>query len=100
MADTAGFDPNRWLQGDKSTALERYFMPNSCPGQNIARIEMSKVAATLVRACNIRQVDPKQDWRWKAYFTLSPHSWTCYIEKHSSGEDARALVARVSHPKH
>lgn len=53
----------------------------SCPGQNIAKIELSKICATVVRDYDIRQVDPKQEWTWKAYFTVVPENWPCYIKK-------------------
>ncbi|KAK0617794.1 benzoate 4-monooxygenase cytochrome P450 [Bombardia bombarda] len=85
--DARVFNPDRWLRGEKEVmVLERYFMPwgqgyNSCPGQNIAKMEMSKIAATLVRDYDIHQVDGKQEWQWKAYFTVVPHTWPCYIKK-------------------
>jgi cytochrome P450 len=44
----------------------------SCPGQNIARIELSKICATLVREYDIRQVDHEQEWTWKANYTVTP----------------------------
>ena len=52
-----------------------------CPGQSIAKIELAKIAATLVKDYKIKQVDPVQDWQWKAYFTVVPHSWPVYVEK-------------------
>ncbi|KUI71583.1 Pisatin demethylase [Cytospora mali] len=84
--DASEFRPERWLEDEKSPALEKYYMPfglgyMSCPGQNLARIELSKISATLVRDYDIRQVNPGQEWQWKAYFTVAPHSWPCYIEK-------------------
>lgn len=59
---------------------------NSCPGQNVAKIELSKIAATIVRDYDIRQVDQDQEWKWKAYFTVVPHSWPCYIKKRERAE--------------
>jgi cytochrome P450 len=53
----------------------------SCPGQNIAKIELYKICATLVRDYDIRQVDPKQEWSWAAYFTVVPEKWPCYVTK-------------------
>lgn len=53
----------------------------SCPGQNIAKIELSKITATIIRDFDIRQVYPSQEWQWKAYFTVAPHSWPCLVEK-------------------
>lgn len=87
-ADAAEFHPERWLVGDVAhiAALEKYFMPwgqgyASCPGQNIAKLEIVKMAATIVRDYDIRQVNPEQEWRWKAMFGLLPHDWPVYITK-------------------
>lgn len=54
---------------------------NSCPGQNLARIEVWKIAATLVRDYKIRQVNPEKEWEWAAYFAVVPHSWPCFVER-------------------
>ncbi|KAK3906033.1 cytochrome P450 [Staphylotrichum tortipilum] len=83
--DAAKFKPDRWLS-ESITAVEKYWIPfgagyNSCPGQNLTKIELSKILATLVRDYDIRQVDKEQEWKYKAYFTVVPHSWPCYIEK-------------------
>jgi hypothetical protein len=40
---------------------------------------MAKIAATIVRDYDIRQVDPKQEWSWKARFGLLPHDWPVYV---------------------
>lgn len=53
----------------------------SCPGQNIAKIEISKIAATIIRDYNIRPAHEKTEWKWKAYFTVVPHSWEVLVEK-------------------
>ncbi|KAK4247263.1 cytochrome P450 [Corynascus novoguineensis] len=83
--DASEFNPDRWLS-DSAAALDKYWIPfgagyNSCPGQNIAKMELSKILATLVRDYDIRQVNKDQQWKYKAYFTVVPHSWPCYIEK-------------------
>ncbi|KAL1961169.1 hypothetical protein VTO42DRAFT_3114 [Malbranchea cinnamomea] len=83
--DASEFNPDRWLTEDAAN-LGKYFIPwgfgyASCPGQHLAKIELSKICATLVRDYDIRQVNPKQEWTWKAFFTVTPHSWPCYIEK-------------------
>ncbi|VBB82151.1 Putative cytochrome P450 E-class, group I [Podospora comata] len=82
--DAGEFKPERWLREDAGE-LDRWFMPwgygyNSCPGQNIARLELSKIAATLVRDYDISQVNPEQEWKWQAFFTVVQHSWPCYIK--------------------
>ncbi|KAK4195602.1 cytochrome P450 [Triangularia verruculosa] len=81
--DASEFKPERWLRED-SVALDRWFMPwgygyNSCPGQHIARLELSKIAATLVRDYDISQVNSRQEWKWQAFFTVVQYSWPCYI---------------------
>ncbi|RYN20880.1 hypothetical protein AA0112_g10469 [Alternaria arborescens] len=84
-ADAHVFRPERWLEEDSGTR-EKFWIPfgagyGGCPGQNIAKIELAKIAATLVRDYNIKQVNSTQDWQWKAYFTVVPHSWPVYVEK-------------------
>lgn len=57
---------------------------NSCPGQNVAKMELSKITATMVRDYDIRLVNKSQQWSWKAYFTVVPHSWPVFIERRKS----------------
>ncbi|KAK1753120.1 benzoate 4-monooxygenase cytochrome P450 [Echria macrotheca] len=83
--DAREFNPDRWL-GKDAARLERFFIPwglgyASCPGQNIAKLELSKICATLVRDYDFRQVDPQQEWTWKAYFTVVPENWPCYVTR-------------------
>lgn len=83
--DAREFNPDRWF-GEDAARLEKYFIPwgmgyASCPGQNIAKIELSKICATLVRDYVIRQVDPGQVWTWKANFTVTPEKWPSYVKR-------------------
>ncbi|KAI1848539.1 hypothetical protein JX265_013787 [Neoarthrinium moseri] len=83
--DAADFRPGRWLAAD-AAVLEKFFMPwgqgyAACPGQNIARLELSKITATIVRDYNIRQVDSNQQWHWKARFAMLPHDWPVYVTR-------------------
>ncbi|CAG1982212.1 unnamed protein product [Fusarium graminearum] len=83
--DAHEFKPDRWLKGD-AAVKEKFWIPfgagyGSCPGQSVAKVELAKMTATLVRDYNIQQVDPKQEWSWKAYFTVVPHSWPVLVEK-------------------
>lgn len=89
--DAADYNPDRWL-GPNAANLERFFCPwgagwASCPGQHIARIQMSKMAvssarpmrqtqqniltgvpqATLVRDYDFRQVNPEDEWEYKGW---------------------------------
>ncbi|KAL5001073.1 cytochrome P450 [Aspergillus recurvatus] len=87
--DAAEYNPDRWI-GDRAKDINRYFMPfghgyNSCPGRHLAMIELSKVTATLVRDYYIRQQDPRQTWRYMAYFTAVPYGWPCYISRREDG---------------
>ncbi|KAB5536420.1 cytochrome P450 [Coniochaeta sp. 2T2.1] len=77
--------PDRWFE-ESAAAVEKYWIPfgagyNSCPGQNVTKIELSKITATIVRDYDICQVDPGQEWKSKTYFTVVPHSWPCLIKK-------------------
>ncbi|KAH6659961.1 cytochrome P450 [Truncatella angustata] len=89
--DAAEFRPERWL-GEDADALDKYFMVwgqgyAACPGQKIARLEMSKITATIVRDYDIRQVDPQQQWVWKARFAMLPHEWPVYVTKANSWDN-------------
>ncbi|KAH8651152.1 cytochrome P450 [Xylariales sp. PMI_506] len=84
-ADAEEFIPERWLSSDIASK-EQYWLVfglgyASCPGQNLARIELSKITATLVRDYNFRQQDPEQEWKIKAYFGIVPYDWPCYVSK-------------------
>ncbi|KAK4235099.1 cytochrome P450 [Achaetomium macrosporum] len=83
--DASEFNPDPWFAAD-AASREKYFIPcgkgyASCSGQNLAKFELSKVCATLVRGYDIRQVEPQQEWTWKAYFTGVPENWPCYVAK-------------------
>lgn len=54
---------------------------NSCPGQHIARMELSKICSTIIRDYDIKLVDPSKKWKWEAYFTMVPSSWPVYVSK-------------------
>ncbi|EMR65517.1 putative ras family gtpase protein [Eutypa lata UCREL1] len=79
--DAREFKPERWLQDDIASK-EKYFIPwgagyTSCPGQTIAKMQLFKIAASIVRDYDIRQVDPNKEWKWAAHFTAIP--WVQYI---------------------
>ncbi|KAI1268171.1 cytochrome P450 [Xylariaceae sp. FL1019] len=83
--DVNEYKPERWLSGD-TAALDRNYVAfglgfNSCPGQHLARIEMYKIAATIVRDYDIRQVNPDQAWSHDAYFIDCPYDWPVLITK-------------------
>lgn len=83
--DAREFNPDRWL-GDDAARLEKHFIPfslgyGSCPGQNLGRIELSKICATLLRNYDFCQVDPEQHMRYEAYFGLTAHIPPCYVKK-------------------
>ncbi|KAH7040011.1 cytochrome P450 [Microdochium trichocladiopsis] len=81
--DAQEFVPERWFSPD----IERQskcFMPwglgwGSCPGQNLAKVQIYKTIATIVRDYDIKLVDPSKEWKWAAYFTLNPRDWPVYV---------------------
>ncbi|KAK8058252.1 hypothetical protein PG994_008700 [Apiospora phragmitis] len=85
--DTHEFVPERWLGDDKKTAaLDKYFIPfglgyNSCVGQNLVRIELSKILPTIVRRYDISLVNPEQEWSYKTFVAAVPGDWPVYVEK-------------------
>ncbi|KAK8003529.1 hypothetical protein PG990_001279 [Apiospora arundinis] len=85
--DACDFVPERWLAGEKKTAaLDKYFIPfglgyNSCVGQNLVRIELSKILPTIVRRYDISLVNPEQEWTYKTYVAAVPGNWPVYIKK-------------------
>ncbi|KAK8084910.1 cytochrome p450 [Apiospora hydei] len=86
--DAREFNPDRWLEPD-AAAKEKFFIPwgvgyASCPGQHVARMQLSKLSATIVRDYEVRQVVPGAEWKWSAWFTSVPHSWPVYITKRGS----------------
>ncbi|KAK4239922.1 hypothetical protein C8A03DRAFT_32030 [Achaetomium macrosporum] len=49
--------------------------------QNLQLIQLHEQHSPFVRIAHIRQVYKDQEWKYKAYFIVVPHSWPCYIEK-------------------
>ncbi|KAK8116160.1 hypothetical protein PG984_012662 [Apiospora sp. TS-2023a] len=83
--DAREFNPERWFASD-IVSREKFFIPwgvgyAACPGQHIARMQLSKIAATIVRDYEVRQVVPGAEWKWSAWFTAVPHSWPVYITR-------------------
>lgn len=73
--------------------LEKHFIPfslgyQSCPGQNLGRIELSKICATLIRSYEFRQVEPGQQMQYKAYFGLTAHMPACYVAKRGTDNES------------
>ncbi|KAK8100231.1 hypothetical protein PG999_010605 [Apiospora kogelbergensis] len=86
-ADAHDFVPERWHMDEKKTAaLDKYFIPfglgyNSCVGQNLVRIELSKILPTIVRRYDISFVNPEQEWTYKTYVAAVPGDWPVYIKQ-------------------
>ncbi|KAJ2986631.1 hypothetical protein NUW58_g4933 [Xylaria curta] len=83
--DADEFRPERWLE-EENASREKYFIPwsagfASCPGQNIARMEMPKLIATLLRDYEFKQVNEGQEWSYEATFGLLPYNWPVYVRK-------------------
>ncbi|KAK8043747.1 hypothetical protein PG994_012585 [Apiospora phragmitis] len=87
--DAREFNPDRWF-GEDVARLEKHFIPfslgyGSCPGQNLGRIELSKICATLIRSYEFRQVESEQQMQYEAYFGLTAHMPACYVRKQGWG---------------
>lgn len=54
---------------------------NSCPGHYIAKMELSKITATILRDYDLKLVDETREWHWRAYFTVVPKGWPVYVTK-------------------
>ncbi|RYC77375.1 hypothetical protein BFJ63_vAg19751 [Fusarium oxysporum f. sp. narcissi] len=83
--DADQWNPERWLSGD-TKKLDRNWIVFSagymtCPGRHFAWMQICKMAATLLRNYNIRQVNPKNQWRYQANFTALTYSWPVWVEK-------------------
>ncbi|KAF2728578.1 benzoate 4-monooxygenase cytochrome P450 [Polyplosphaeria fusca] len=88
--DAHEWNPDRWLIGHAG-AKYKFFLVygmgyNRCPGEHLAQLQLSKIAATLVRDYNICQVDPTNEWVCKTFLNCVPHSWPVYIEKQQDTE--------------
>ncbi|KAH9886115.1 cytochrome P450 [Xylariomycetidae sp. FL2044] len=80
--DADEWNPSRWL--DNGPALERFLIPfgagwMGCPGQHVARMQLSKICSTIIRDFDFTLVEPAKEWSWKAYFTMVPHGWPVYV---------------------
>ncbi|KAF3001003.1 hypothetical protein E8E14_001021 [Neopestalotiopsis sp. 37M] len=87
-ADAREFRPERWIVED-TAALDKNFLPFSggigaCVGQHLAKIEIFKILATMIQDYDIVQVQPEQEWKYRAYFTVVPGDWPVYVTKRSS----------------
>jgi hypothetical protein len=75
------FNAQRWL-GDKEQAkqMEKCLIPfgsgyGTCPGKNLAQMEIFKTTALLVRDFEWEQVIPGKEWTFETYFTSVPYNW-------------------------
>ncbi|KAH8744392.1 cytochrome P450, partial [Diaporthe sp. PMI_573] len=80
--------PASSLLGEKENSQKnyKYWCPfgagyMSCPGQNYAKMELSKTLSTIVRDYDLRLVDPTKPRKWKAWFTMVPYDWPVYVSK-------------------
>ncbi|KAI0906806.1 cytochrome P450 [Ustulina deusta] len=83
--DADEFRPERWLE-EENTSREKYWIPwsagfASCPGQNVAKMEIPKLIATLLRDYDFQQVNEGQEWSYEATFGLLPYNWPVYVKK-------------------
>ncbi|MCJ1402685.1 hypothetical protein MMC11_005906 [Xylographa trunciseda] len=84
------YNPERWLRSENQ-AEEKNLIHfgagyNSCPGRNLAQLEVSKVTATMVRDYDVRQIDPTKSWSYEAHFTAVPYGWPCRVTRRDAGK--------------
>jgi cytochrome P450 len=89
--------PERWVS-ENATKRQKYCVAfgagyASCPGQYIARIQLSKITATLVRDCDILEQNPKQDWKYSALFTVVCHVWSVLVKRSQSPQSVFSKMA-------
>jgi hypothetical protein len=90
-ADPETYNARRWLpQGkedeERVAAMERYLIAfgsgyGTCPGKNLAHMEMLKTASLIVRDFTWQQVSAGADWQFETYFTSVPHDWPVFLER-------------------
>ncbi|KAL1868055.1 hypothetical protein Daus18300_006036 [Diaporthe australafricana] len=85
-SDARLFVPERWFRDDAAELERKYFIPfgagyNSCPGHYIAKMELSKITATILRDYDLHLVDETRKWKWRAYFTVVPKGWPVYVNQ-------------------
>ncbi|KJZ71635.1 hypothetical protein HIM_08947 [Hirsutella minnesotensis 3608] len=81
----SNFKPERWMT-DEGVLREKNFIPfgagyNSCPGQNLAMIEILKIVATIMRDYDLSQDDKDREWTGKAQFVFVPPPWLLKVSK-------------------
>ena len=85
--DAGVFDPDRWLVSEeKSRELDAHMLPfgggyNVCPGQNLARMELTKITATVLRDFEVRLVDRGREWEYHRTFIVPQGGWDCFVRR-------------------
>ncbi|KAH7346364.1 cytochrome P450 [Rhexocercosporidium sp. MPI-PUGE-AT-0058] len=84
--DAATFNPRRWLDPARASKMNSVMIAfgagyNQCPGQNLAKLELYKTCAMVMRDFEIELVDPRREWRYETYFTVAPHDWPCVVRR-------------------
>lgn len=90
-AEPETYNARRWLPEGKEdelrvAAMEKYLIPfgsgyATCPGKNLAHMEMLKTVSLLVRDFTWKQVSEEEDWQFETYFTSVPHDWPVILER-------------------
>ena len=52
----------------------------SCPGKNLAHMEMLKIVSLVVRDFTWEQVSKGDEWTFETYFTSVLHDWPIVLQ--------------------
>ena len=88
------FDPGRWLNASQTEHrnMENHLVAfgagyNQCPGQQLARLELYKTAALMVRDYDVEQVEKSKEWKCDYHFGAIPYDWDCYVRRRKINEE-------------
>ena len=89
--DPEVYNARRWLakgaeDQERIKTMDRHLIVfgtgySTCPGRNLAQMEMLKTASLLVRDFTWKQIDEGAKWEFETYFTTVQHDWPVVMER-------------------
>ncbi|KAL8831513.1 MAG: hypothetical protein Q9191_000822 [Dirinaria sp. TL-2023a] len=86
-SDADTYNPERWLgDADQVRRIEKFLIPfglgyNSCPGRNVASLELNKVTATLIRDFDFELEHPEREWWYHQLFVTTQRDWPVILKR-------------------